>query len=96
MLLALGRRIEYPEEHKMERDRLVAVVLALCVFGFHSLRSQSLSEPSANFRTIPQVYDPSRPYIPFRKSMGDHNVSPMSAQFRDWEVAGRELFARRI
>jgi hypothetical protein len=60
MLLALGRRIEYPEEHKMERDRLVAVVLALCVFGFHSLRSQSLSEPSANFRTIPQVYDPSR------------------------------------
>jgi hypothetical protein len=44
----------------MKRDKLFAVVLALCVFGFHSLRSQSLSEPSANLRIVPQVYDPSR------------------------------------
>lgn len=44
----------------MKRDKLVAMVFALCVFVFHSLRSQSLSEPSANLRTIPQVCDPSQ------------------------------------
>jgi hypothetical protein len=47
-------------------DQLIAVIFALCVFGFHAQRSQSLSQPSANLRTIPQVYDASRtmPTVP--------------------------------
>jgi hypothetical protein len=44
----------------MKPDKLIAVVLALCVFGFHSLRAQSVPE-SSNLRTVPQVYDPSQP-----------------------------------
>ena len=59
MIPTLGTRLSghCHQNSKMGRDKLVAVILALCVFGFHSLRSQSLSEPSANLRTIPQVYD---------------------------------------
>jgi len=44
----------------MKSDKFVAVVLALCVFGFHSLRAQSLPTLSTNSRTIPQLYDPSQ------------------------------------
>jgi hypothetical protein len=43
----------------MKPDSCVALALALCVFGFHSLRAQSLPEPPTNLRTIPQAYDPS-------------------------------------
>jgi hypothetical protein len=43
----------------MKLDKFVAVVLALCVFGFHLLRAQSLPKFSTNSRTIPQLYDPS-------------------------------------
>jgi len=45
----------------MKPDTFVALVLALCVFGFHSLQAQSLPTSSANLHTIPQAYDSSQP-----------------------------------
>ena len=44
----------------MKPDKFVAVVFAFCVFGFHTLRSQSPPKPAINLRTIPQGYNLSR------------------------------------
>jgi len=44
----------------MRPEKFVALLLAFCVFGFHSLRSQSLPGPAIDSRTIPQTYHWSR------------------------------------
>jgi hypothetical protein len=78
--LALGTELALLCQHAIEGENKQSTsqrhdlyaVLALCVFGLHSLRAESLPRSSTNLCTIPQVYDPS------------HTVRTISQVYGPW------------